>query len=490
MNYISDLDAPLHTFEVAKPGVKLSEEDRKKNEWTLRDAVRGVQIFGGIGSGKSSGSGRTLALKYLNAGFGGIVLCGKVDERETWERYFKESRRPYSDLVVFSPDTNMYPQYRFNPLEYEQLRSGVGGGNTRNIINLFTSLAKLGGRAHGESVSDSGFWERAMRRCIQSVVNLLDLAGEAITVPEIARVIQYTPLTGTPLADYKKMNLRELEAWGSQNPTIAYLNQAYRLLAQSSDAAKEQTLDVVTHYLLSEFSSLAPETRSSILEHFYALADPFRSGLLAKHFSGQSSREILPERTFEGKVIVLDFSVKEHLDSGIYAQAMYQRIWQQAVERRPVNATTRPVFMWVDESQYFVSQELVMFQTTARSARALTVLLTQSVSNYYAALGGKKELVHSLLGNLATKIFHNQQDPETNELAANTIGKTYVPKATTTDKSVSLGEELQYQYLPMNFTMLRTGGGHNENIVDAAIMTAGKRWSNGKNFMITRFEQP
>ncbi len=43
--------------------------------------MRGVQIFGGIGSGKSTGSGRTLVLKYLNAGFGGIVLCGKVDER-------------------------------------------------------------------------------------------------------------------------------------------------------------------------------------------------------------------------------------------------------------------------------------------------------------------------------------------------------------------------------------------------------------------------
>lgn len=62
---VTDLDAPL---------VKFSADPR--DWWTLRDAVRGVQIFGGIGSGKSSGSGRTLALSFLKAGFGGLVLTG------------------------------------------------------------------------------------------------------------------------------------------------------------------------------------------------------------------------------------------------------------------------------------------------------------------------------------------------------------------------------------------------------------------------------
>ena len=49
--------------------------------WTVRDAVEGVQIFGGIGSGKTSGSGRMIALKFLKAGFGGLVLTVKPDER-------------------------------------------------------------------------------------------------------------------------------------------------------------------------------------------------------------------------------------------------------------------------------------------------------------------------------------------------------------------------------------------------------------------------
>ena len=50
--------------------------------WTARNAVEGVQIFGGIGSGKTTGSGETLAKKYLSQGYGGLVLTVKPNELE------------------------------------------------------------------------------------------------------------------------------------------------------------------------------------------------------------------------------------------------------------------------------------------------------------------------------------------------------------------------------------------------------------------------
>lgn len=81
---VTDLDTPL---------VRFSADPR--DWWTLRDAVRGVQIFGGIGSGKSSGSGRTLALSLLKSGFGGLVLTGKVGETALWvEDYARRTGRP------------------------------------------------------------------------------------------------------------------------------------------------------------------------------------------------------------------------------------------------------------------------------------------------------------------------------------------------------------------------------------------------------------
>ena len=52
--------------------------------WTLADSFQGVAIFGENGSGKTSGSGRVLARKYLGAGLGGMVLCFKTDEADLW----------------------------------------------------------------------------------------------------------------------------------------------------------------------------------------------------------------------------------------------------------------------------------------------------------------------------------------------------------------------------------------------------------------------
>ena len=51
MSYVSNLDQPL---------LRLSASDH----FSLRDAVQGVHIFGGIGSGKTSGSGKALAAAY------------------------------------------------------------------------------------------------------------------------------------------------------------------------------------------------------------------------------------------------------------------------------------------------------------------------------------------------------------------------------------------------------------------------------------------
>ena len=244
-------------------------------------------------------------------------------------------------------------------------------------------------------------------------------------------------------------------------------------------------------YFLSEISTLAERTRSSIFEHFFALANPFRSGLLADYFSGDTSPEILPERTFDGKIIVLNFPVKKYLQLGVYAQVIYKKIWQQVVEARDVDKSPRPVFMWVDESQYFINEDDVLFQTTARSAKASTVLISQNISNYYATIGGNnaKALVDSLLGNLATKIFHNNNDYVTNEWAANTIGKDYDKKISVGEGGSTISTELEYQVLPKKFSGLKTGGKLNENEVCAVVICSDKNWHSSYNYMVAKFKQ-
>lgn len=466
---------------------------------TLRDMVRGVQIFGGIGSGKSSGSGQYLAKAFLRRHYGGIVLTGKPDEVEVWEEYARLTGRS-DDLVIFSPDY----EHTFNPLQYMDEKGG-GFAKSENIVDFFTSIIKMGNRLSGGSGGSASdpFWDLALNRCMKSAIDLLKCAGENVTIDNIAQLIQSAPTGEDLFRPFEKaiqdMILRvegDSEAFLYEKINDSY---TYFCLVEASsrkargelDESAQTALEVAKAYFLIDLPTLPEKTRGSILETFYSFANPFRSGLLAKYFATDVSYEVMPERTFEGKIIIINFSVKDYLQLGVYAQCIYKKIWQQIVENRKGDDLIRPVFMWVDEAQYFINEDDTMFQTTARSAKACTVLITQNISNYYAVVGGQnpKARVDSLLGNLSTKIFHTNNDYVTNEWAANTIGKVFQSKETINageEASVSVSDVLDYQVQPQEFTLLKTGGIGN---VQAIITTAGKEWSNGKNYMKVAFQQ-
>ena len=101
-----------------------------------RDACSSVQIFGMTGSGKTSGSGRALSTAYLRAGFGGLVLCAKPDERERWVKLCKQNNRA-GDLIVFDGSGT----HRFNFLDYAQATIGKNGFDN-NIVDLLARIAE------------------------------------------------------------------------------------------------------------------------------------------------------------------------------------------------------------------------------------------------------------------------------------------------------------------------------------------------------------
>jgi hypothetical protein len=86
------------------------------------------------------------------------------------------------------------------------------------------------------------------------------------------------------------------------------------------------------------------------------------------------------------------------------------------------------VFLWQDEAQYFVVPKFDnYFQQTCRGSRVANVCLTQNILNISDELGeaqpGSK--TKSFLGNLAIKIFHQQNEYETCQFAADQIGREY-----------------------------------------------------------------
>jgi hypothetical protein len=474
-NLSSPLDVVLFYFD-----------EKKHNPWTVRDAVRGTQIFGGIGSGKTSGSGKWIAKSFLKNGFGGIVLCGKPDEAKDWMGYAKEAGRE-QDLIVFREGS----EWQFNPLHYEMNRKGEGAGQTSNITNLFMNIFRMGQRISGggEAQESERFWENSLRRCINRTTDLLKLAGEEISVFNMVEALSTAPIGEEMPNQIANASQKEMEEIMAGNYCIKCLNQAGENQKTDQD---ERDFNLVYNYFLRDFANLPEKTRSTIMEMYMGLAEPFLTGLLNDHFAKETT--LLPEWTFDGKIIVLDFPVKNYLEAGIYAQCIFKLLWQQATERRKVVETTVPCFIWADESQYFINEYDMLFQTTARSSRACTVLLSQNISNYYAVMGGKnaEARVDSLLGNLATKIYHSNNDYKTNEWAANTIGKDFrmLGSVNIGDRQSAGGsQQLHFQVDPREFTTLRSGGPENDLIVDAVITIAGRTFSNGKNCYLVEFSQ-
>lgn len=471
---ITDLDYPL---------IKFSSD--KQDWWTVRDAVRGVQIFGGIGSGKSSGSGKMIAKAFLKNGFGGLVLCAKPDEKENWIAYAREMGRE-DDLIIFEEDS----PYEFNPLQYEMTRPGKGSGEIFNLANLFMEIYKMGNRfsGGGDTNESERYWDTALRRCLNRMLQLLKMAGQEISIKNM-RDLLTTTLSEEEVESFNEMSDKEKLDLADENYCIGCLADAGGKAVTESEI---EEFKLVRNYFMREFARLPDKARPTIAESFLGLAEPFSSGILKKHFSQRTN--LRPELTHEGKIIILNFPVKEYLQAGVYAQGIFKLLWQQATERRNTNDALLPVFIWVDEAQLFLSDYDQIFQTTARSSRACTVFISQNISNYYATIGGRdpRPRVDSLLGNLGTKIFHANNDAVTNQWAANTIGKDLFNLSGISvgqNHSSNLSQQMLPQVQPREFTVLASGGPDNNFIVEGIMTVAGRRWSNEKNFLKAKFHQ-
>lgn len=453
-------------------------EARPENFWCLKDAFEGVQIFGATGSGKSSGSGQALARAFLECGLGGLVLTAKNDEVLSWQRYAKAAGRE-TDLLIVGPDS----PYRFNFLRYELKRAGSGAGHTENLVNLFCSVLEAAERKQGSGGGQDAYWQRTLKQLLRNAIDLAVLSLDDVDLPSLYRIITSAPRSVEESQD---------EKWQASSACFALLEVAK---GKVTEPGRLSDLELTRDFWLREFPSLAPETRSVIVSTFTSMADCFLRGLLRNLFC--TDLNFTPEDTFSGKIIILNLPIKEFNELGQFAQVLFKFIWQRAVERRipagmsrdAAKATARPVFLWADESQFFVNSYDALFQSTARSSRACTVYLTQNLPSYYSAFGGhnSRSDAEAFLGNLQTKIFHANGDPATNNWAADSIGKTRqaqfygglseaLAKGGGINQSAGGSMVVEYVVQPQEFTMLRTGGPESDFLVDCIIFQGGRRW--------------
>lgn len=505
----------IENFDMDKPLLRLRSADGENVHWTSRHAVEGVQIFGGIGSGKTTGSGRAFALELLAAGFGGLVLTVKTDEKEQWEEYCKLAGRS-QDLVIIEPKGG----YTFNFLDYE---SGLDGKDTptENIVEVMKTVIKAGDDKSGTSANDP-FWDTALDMLIFNAVDLCKLADGRVSVKMLYDIVQSLPKDAAAaqrivalgdgadpenafekaffVAD-EKVNVM-IARWELAHPeeveALEGADRATYARTVARDVPEVAVMENLRAFFLETYAVLAENTRSIIDFSFSGfLFRLLREPIYSLFCDGEST--ILPEASIAGKIILLNLPVKQYHKAGRDIQVMFKYVWQRAMERRIVKEDkTLPVFLWADEAQNFLHPHDADFQATARSKRIVTVYLSQNLPNYHASMGGTKSdnKVKSFLGTLNTKVFHANSDIETNKYASELIGEGYMLEITDTsgfaDKasmSRARSRKLQRMVRPEAFPLLRTGGPLNDRLSEAYMHVQGLKLKSGRNYLLASFLQ-
>lgn len=477
---------------------------------TVGNVVEGVQIFGGIGSGKTSGSGRTLALKYLAAGFGGLVLTVKPDEKQSWEEYCRLAGRS-QDLIILEPGG----KHRFNFLEYEANQEGGKQAMTENVVEVLKTVIRAG-EEKSAGKSDDAFWETALDMLIFNTIDLCQLAYGTVSVQHLYDIVQTIPKSREELEaqvqnqkstafnkafDAAKAKVGAIVGEWEQGLTAEQQealidDDAY--MAAAVDAIPEaRLLSFLDQFFISNFIDLSDKTRSIIDFTFSGfLFRLLREPIYSLFCNGQST--VKPEDSLQGKIILLALPVKLYHKVGRDCQILFKYIWQRAMEKRDVRQNARPLFLWADEAQNFLHEHDADYQATARSSRIATVYISQNIPNYYACMGGHKAeyRVKSFLGTLAIKIFHANADVETNRYASELIGDAFFEEESNTitvakdfSRSRSHSYKLERVVRPEEFVRLRTGGELNNKKVDAIIHRQGNAFKNGMSYIKKPFNQ-
>ncbi|MCF2491121.1 type IV secretory system conjugative DNA transfer family protein [Dyadobacter sp. CY347] len=499
----------MNSFDLDQPIIELASPT-ERNYWTIRHAVEGVQIFGGIGSGKTSGSGRMLALKYLKAGFGGLVLTVKPDEKQSWVEYCQKTGRS-NDLIILEPGG----RHSFNFLSYESAQSGGASSLTENLVDVLKTVIRAG-EQQDKGKGDDPFWETALDMLMFNVIDLCQIAYGKVTVKDLYNVAQTIP-----------KNIEDLKLSSEEN--AKYFHKAFEAAKERVNQQVEEWYLTLSHEdqermqdelaMETELLEAIPSARlfrfidQFFVENFITLTDKTRS-IIDFIFSGFLFRllrepvysmfcrhelsTVTPEDSLRGKIILINLPVKIYHKVGRDCQILFKYLWQRAMEKRDIGRNDRPVFLWADEAQNFIHEKDADFQATARSSRVSTVYISQNLPNYLASMGGQhgEYKVKSFLGTLATKIFHANADIETNKYASELIGDAFfedhgdsVTYAKNFSHSHSTSFKLERVVRPEEFVRLRTGGPNNKFFVEGYLHRQGDVIFKGQNHIKMLFQQ-
>ena len=453
--------------------------------FTVRQCLNGgVCVIGRAGSGKTSSSGKLLARSIVGMpDSGGLITAAKPEDLGDWVKLFAAAGRS-DDLLIFGPNESL----RFNLLGYVLAM----GGDTRDVTKCITVIGETlrGADKKGGELAD--FWEREQERMIFNAIEVIKLAGETVSAPNIQKFIHTAP-----------QNKEEIRTDEWRRKFCSQCHEAAH--ERKKTPVEEHDFRLAADYWLSEFPTMADKTRSSILTGVMGILHVFNTGLVRELVS--TGTNVTPDDMLRGKWIIVNMPPAEYGDTGALVAAGWKYLTQKMVLRRKPEDRHNVVTIWCDEAAQFVNSYDSHYITQCRGYRGCLVFLTQSLASYYGALKGDagRNQADALLTNFSTRIFHAVGDAKTAQWASEMIGnemETFVstsdnPSETPFDdlfKASRCTTSVSFQYQPAIQTKvlmhgLRTGGLDNNLICDAIVIRSAEPFSDGRSWMKVAFSQ-
>jgi type IV secretory pathway TraG/TraD family ATPase VirD4 len=452
-----------------------------RDPFPVRDLLRSVAIFGASGSGKTSGSGYQLAKAIAaNPKIGGLILASKPEDREFWQRIFRQAGR-LRELIIFNP----HMPWRMNFIDFIHRN----GGDTRDITEAIMVIGETLER--GENHEHDPFWKQQNARMIHNAVEIISRAKGRVTAPDIQRFINTAALTPAALAAPEFKNTFHSQC----------MEQAFGNL---HTAIEKHDYQLAADYWIKEYPAMAEKTRSSILAGVMGIAHVFNTGIVRELVS--TTTNVSPIVMDHGMWILVDMPISSYGAAGAFILGGMKYLTQRHILHRQAKEDTPACVIWCDEAQKVVNSFDSAYLAECRSHRGCMVYLTQSIHAFYTRMreGGDHE-ADSFLTNFYHKIFHAVGDDKTAEYASSLVGKRMHLDIDTSGSapedvydaiwgnpkiSVSTKQGVRKILENREFMQgLRTGGPENGFIVDGIVVRSGEPFSNGEAWMRVEFNQ-
>jgi hypothetical protein len=444
-----------------------------KDDLTLEKAYENFLVTGSTGSAKTTAVLALLAKTYLRNGFGGLVLCAKEDEADRWRQYLDETGRA-ADGRFFGIGAGLH----FNFLEHEASRPGVF------LENLVEMMVRVSTTQNVQATGgDSHFWIPQKKKLIRNALELLMLAGERLTLPQVYAVMRDTPT----------------DASAAKNRRAKHDGLVFQLLNRAENQAqsprhKKAITDLLDFYV-REWPMLDKEVRLDVEADFTGTFDSVCRGELGELFC--TTTNVTPEECFNGAIIVINIPERVHYEAARHCGLIWMQCFQRAADRRRyVAPTTRPLFEIVDEAHLFAGDDDHLFSSTSRSQGVSIVRACQNYPMLKTAYGNADK-VDAMTGNHVTKICCRNDDPQTVDWLSKMAGERMQPRMSVSangraggdDYSLSISESKERVCPSWRFAHLANAGAEHGGIAEAVIIRPGHYWRGKHPYLVARFRQ-